>query len=151
MLPYSSLREPAVWGTEGRRRGESISEPGSPSWARRSSLSLHPNPVAEPQSEKLGQAHLVLTWFFARKGTAKPHFSINTFPALPLSHRYPHFLSSLVAHVDGGPLHGLRTDPETAWCTSQGHTCLIIAAMLNSASGAPDRNLHICSRSHQIQ
>lgn len=43
------------------------------------SLSLHPKAAAEPQSGKLGHARSVLTWFFARKGTAEPHFSINTF------------------------------------------------------------------------
>lgn len=67
----------------------------------RSSLSLRPKAEAEPQSEKLGHARSVLTWFFARKGTAEPHFSINTFFFFP-----PCSLAAAarsLAPVDGGP------------------------------------------------
>lgn len=54
---------------------------GCPSQVRRSSLCLTPKPC----DRKLGHALLVLEQFFARKGTAEPHFSINTLPSLSLS------------------------------------------------------------------
>lgn len=50
---------------------------------------VQPQPPSRPcgraTNRKLGHAHLVLKWFFARKGTAKPHFSINTFPTRSLA------------------------------------------------------------------
>lgn len=54
--------------------------------------------------------------------------------SLSLSH--PHSLSSSVAHVDGAPLRGLGTDPETVWCTSQGHFS-DYSGCVNLSTGAP--------------
>lgn len=86
---------------------------------------VQPQPQPKPYGWKLGHTHLVMKWFFARKGTAKPHFSINTFPSLS----HPHFLSSMVAHVDGGLSEGWGLTQKQggvlAWDTS-----LIIVAML---------------------
>lgn len=118
---WFSINQPVVptWRHTKVRREHGASENQAlhAEWAL---SSLSPDPMAERWSEKLGQAHLVLKWFFARKGTAKPHFSINTYLSLSLS--LSHSLSvSLSCSCGWGPLTGPGSDPETVCCNSEGH------------------------------
>lgn len=61
----------------GRGPSDGFSIPGRGGPA--SASAFIPKPWLSRSQEKLGHARSVLTWFFARKGTAEPHFSINTF------------------------------------------------------------------------
>lgn len=74
---------------------------------------VQPQPRSKPygwaMNRKLGQTHLVLKWFYARKGTVKPHFSINTFLSLSPS-----------PCVDGALSKGWGVTQKLC-CTSQGH------------------------------